>query len=205
MDASLLDLFWEGFELESHEQLDSQTLCLRLTPKPSQPPFCSSCRHSTLLIDDISWRRVRERDLFSHRVWLDVPVPRVRCPSCGTRREHIPWLAGRQLTQGMVSYVEALVRLLPVNQVAELLDLHWHTVKAIDHQRLVREVKPPDLSRLRRLVMDEFALLKATATRPSPSARTPSRCCGLAKGAAEKRYAPSLHGWEKTSAGKSRR
>lgn len=60
----------------------------------------------------------------------------------------------------MVSYVEALVRLLPVKQVAELLGLHWHTVKTIDRVRLAREVKEPDLSRVRRLIMDEFALFK---------------------------------------------
>lgn len=161
MDASPLDLLWEGFELASYEQLDAQSLCLRLMPKPSQPPFCSGCGHSTLLIHDVSWRRVRERDLFHYRVWLDVPVRRVRCPSCGTRREHIPWLAGRRaLTQGMVSYIEALVRVLPIQHVTELTGLHWHTVKAIDRARLAREVKEPDLSQLRRLIMDEFALFK---------------------------------------------
>lgn len=161
MDASLLDLFWEGFELERYEPLDARTLCLRLTPKLSQAPLCSGCGQSTLLIHDVSWRRVRERDLFDYRVWLEVPVRRVRCPSCGRRREQIRWLSGRrQLTQGMVSYVEALVRLLPIKQVAELLGLHWHTVKQIDRDRLAREVKEPDLRRVRRLIMDEFALFK---------------------------------------------
>ena len=146
MDAKLLDLFWEGFELESHEQLDAQNLCLRLTPKPSQPPFCSGCGQSTPLIHDVNRRRVRERDLFGYRVWLDVPVRRVRCPRCGTRREQIHWLAGRRaLTQGMVGYIESLVRLLPIKQVAELLGLHWHTVKDIDYRRLQREVVPADL------------------------------------------------------------
>lgn len=161
MDANLLDLFWEGFELESYTTLTTDSLSLRLKPGSSCLPFCSGCGQATLLIHDVSWRRVRERDLFGYRVWLDVPVRRVRCPSCGTRREQIRWLAGRrQLTHAMVRYVEALVRLLPVKQVAELLGLHWHTVKAIDHQRLAREVQPPDLSQVRRLIMDEFALHK---------------------------------------------
>ena len=160
-DASLLELFWEGFELESYEQLDARTLQLRLSPKPSHPPCCSRCGQTTFLVHDVSWRRVRERDLFDYRVWLEVPVRRVRCPTCGPAREKIPWLAGRrQLTQAMVNWVETLARLMPVKQVAELLGLHWHTVKAIDHQRLTREVREPDLSRVRRLIMDEFALYK---------------------------------------------
>ncbi|MFC6672634.1 helix-turn-helix domain-containing protein [Marinobacterium aestuariivivens] len=136
MDASLLDLFWEGFELESYEISDAKTLTIRLQPCPSQLPFCSDCGQATLLVHDVSRRRVRERDLFHYRVWLDVPVRRVRCADCGIRREQIRWLSGRRrLTQSLVNYVEALVSLMPVKQVAELLGLHWHTVKAIDNQR----------------------------------------------------------------------
>jgi transposase len=161
MNAKLFSLFWEGFELKSYEQLDAQTLHLRLSPSATHLPSCHRCGQGTLLVHDVSWRRVRERDLFGYRVWLEVPVRRLRCPQCGPSREHIPWLAGRRpLTQALVSHVETLVRLLPVKHVAELLGLHWHTVKTIDHQRLAREVKPPDLSRLRYLIMDEFALFK---------------------------------------------
>ncbi|WP_020684016.1 ISL3 family transposase [Marinobacterium rhizophilum] len=161
MDASLLDLFWEGFELESYEIPPPNSLLLRLAPKSSQPPFCSDCGQATLLIHDVSRRHVRERDLFNYWVWLEVPVRRVRCADCGVRREKIRWLAGRRnLPQALVNYVEALVRLLPVKQVAELLGLHWHTVKSIDHQRLTCEVTAPDLGRVQRLIMDEFALFK---------------------------------------------
>lgn len=161
MDANLLSLFWEGFELESYEVFTSDTLSLRLQPRPSQPPVCSGCGQATHLVHDISRRRVRERDLFNYRVWLDVPVRRVRCIDCGIRREQIRWLPGRRgLTQALIRQVEVMASLLPIKQVAELLGLHWHTVKAIDHQRLTREVRTPDLSRVRRLIMDEFALFK---------------------------------------------
>lgn len=81
--------------------------------------------------------------------------------TCGPRLEQIRWLPHRQrLTVTMINWVESLVRLLPVQHVAQLLGLHWHTVKAIDHQRLKREVVEPDRSPIRRLVMDEFALFK---------------------------------------------
>lgn len=60
----------------------------------------------------------------------------------------------------MVGWVEALVQLLPIKHVADLVGLHWHTVKAIDLGRLHRDISPPDLSRVRRLIMDEFALYK---------------------------------------------
>ena len=161
MNNNLLDLFWEGFELESYEQLDARRLQIRLKSKASHLPTCSHCGRNTPLIHDFSYRRVRERDLFDYQVWLEVPVRRVRCPDCGPRREHIDWLPGRlALTQGMVSWVETLVRLMPIKHVSALLNLHWHTIKAIDQRRLAREVTEPDLTNVRRLIMDEFALYK---------------------------------------------
>lgn len=161
MNTNLLALFWEGFEPNSFQYLSADTLLISLKPAPAQPPCCSGCGQSTWLIHDTSVRRVRERDLFQYRVWLEVPVRRVRCPHCGPRRERIGWLVGRQpLTQAMVCWVESLVRLLPVKHVADLLGLHWHTVKTIDYRRLQREVPPANLSQVRHLIMDEFALYK---------------------------------------------
>ncbi|MFB9885055.1 hypothetical protein [Balneatrix alpica] len=50
---------------------------------------------------------------------------RLRCAQCCIRREQISWLPGRrELTQAMIRHVEALVSLLPVTQVAQLLELH---------------------------------------------------------------------------------
>lgn len=161
MNANPLTLFWEGFTIESYAQIAPHSLLIRLQPADSYTPCCSGCHQPTIAIHDTSLRRVRERDLFHYRVWLEVPVRRVRCLTCGPRIEQLRWLSGRQrLTTGMVNWVESLVRLMPVQHVATLLGLHWHTVKAIDHERLKREVIEPDRRRLRRLVMDEFALFK---------------------------------------------
>ena len=54
--------------------------------------------------------------------------------------------------------VDAVWLDLGLAQVAELLGLHWHTVKAIDQARLTRELVEPDRAPLRRLLIDEFAL-----------------------------------------------
>ena len=160
-EPKVLSLFWEGFELHDVTELPAGGLLLRLQPRTDRLPRCSACGQRCPRIHETTIRRIRERDLFDRRVWLDVPVRRVCCTRCGVRVEHIPWLAGRRaLTAAMVRYVEALARLLPVRQVADLLGLHWDTVKAIDQQRLQRDVVEPDRGRLRRLIMDEFALYK---------------------------------------------
>lgn len=161
MHANPLALFWEGFTIESYTQIAPESLLIRLHPADDYHPCCSGCHQHCLAIHDTTIRRVRERDLFQYRIWLEVPVRRVRCTTCGPKLEQIRWLSGRQrLTAGMVSWVESLVRLMPVQHVARLLGLHWHTVKAIDHRRLGREVVEPDRSQIRRLIMDEFALFK---------------------------------------------
>ena len=158
-ESSLLSLFWEGFELADYCERDDGALMLRLEPCPHIAPCCSGCEQRTIDVHDITRRQVRERDLFDRRVYLEVAVRRVRCRDCGVRTEALPWLAGRRrLTAAMVRHVEVLVRVWPVAQVADLLGLHWHTVKAIDKARLSRELVEPDRSRLRRLLIDEFAL-----------------------------------------------
>ncbi len=161
MNANPLSLFWEGFLLESHDQPEPQRLHLRLVPAPTHVPICGRCGTPNNRIHDVSERRVRERDLFDHRVTLTVPVRRLRCKQCGPTTERISWLQGkRPLTRLMTQYVEVLSRIMPIKHVAELIGLHWHTVRSIDLDRLKRDVVDPDLSRLRRIIMDEFALFK---------------------------------------------
>lgn len=69
--------------MESYTQIDAQSLLIRLQPADDHLPCCSGCNQHTLAIHDASIRRVRERDLFQYRVWLEVPVRRVRCATCG--------------------------------------------------------------------------------------------------------------------------
>ncbi|WP_280564550.1 ISL3 family transposase [Chromohalobacter sp. 48-RD10] len=161
MNASAWNLFWKGFTVAHHEFLDAQTLWLQLEPDDRIPPVCSSCDHACFLIHDVHHRRVREAPLLIYQVVLEVPVRRLRCPVCGPTRERIDWLPGRAgVTDTLRQWVERLVNLLPIRHVADLVGLHWHTVKTIDKRRLQRDLPEPDRTRLRRLMMDEFALHK---------------------------------------------
>ncbi len=160
-EANPLCLFWEGFEPAGWHDAADGSLRLRLRARANMPPRCGCCHRPTRMVHEQSRRWVRERDLIDRRLWLDVPVRRLRCGHCGIRTEHISWLAGRRaITAALARHAETLARLWPIRQVADLLGLHWHTVKALDAARLERELPTPDRSRLRRLVMDEFALHK---------------------------------------------
>lgn len=153
--------FWAGFRLIHSRELSSTQVLLCLEADPQVDPRCGRCHEPCGLVHERSLRRVRERDLFDKRVWLEVPLRRVVCLVCGVSTEHVPWLPPRsRLTARLVTHVEVLLRLMPIRHISQLTGLHWHTLRAIDGRRLAREVQPPDLSRLRRLVMDEFALFK---------------------------------------------
>ena len=96
-----------------------------------------------------------------YKVWLDVPVRRLRCPRCAVAREQLDWLAPHsRITHRFQQHIEVLLTLLPIKHVALLSGLHWHTLKALDKARLARSVPEPDLDQVRFLVMDEFALFK---------------------------------------------
>lgn len=160
-DATAPGMNWEGFVLSESRLLDQQHCLLTLKPDALKLPRCPRCGQSCPKVHDTSLRRVRDRDLFEYRVWLELPVRRVCCTQCGIAREKLNWLPERaRVTERFRLHLEALLQLLPIKHVAQLSGLHWHTLKRIDKARLARTVAVPDRSMLRFLVMDEFALFK---------------------------------------------
>ena len=155
-DATFPGAGWEGFIATRFVPL-SESLCqIDLIPDPQVPPRCPRCGRSCSLIHDTTVRRIRDRDLFEYRVWLSVPIRRVRCATCGVGREALSWLAPRaRFTHRLRQHVEVLLTLLPLKQIADLTGLHWHTLKTLDKARLARDLPEPDRSRVRYLVGPE--------------------------------------------------
>ena len=163
MSNAMLALpFWEGHVVESCSETEDGSLLIKLSESPDIAARCGACRAPCVLVHERRRRRVRERDCFDRRVWLEVPIRRMDCHHCGARVvEHIAWLDRRsRVTHRLRAWVEALAQLLPIAHVAQLTGLHWHTIKAIDHQRLARLHGEFVADGVRRLVMDEFALHK---------------------------------------------
>lgn len=154
--------FWEGHVVQSVREQADGSLLIALSEDPQIAARCGRCGEPCALVHERRWRRVRERDCFDRRVWLDVPVRRMDCHHCGACvTERIAWLSGQaRITRRLWVWVEALVQLLPIAHVARLTGLHWHTVKEIDRLRLEAKHGAFEAHGVRRLVMDEFALHK---------------------------------------------
>ena len=160
-DPTIPGFAWKGFLVSEVVLLASNEVLIQLAPDPDCTPICRHCPRPCHKIHDKAARRVRDRDLFEYRVSVQVPIRRLRCHRCGVAREALEWLSPRsRMTCRFQQYVGALLRLLPIHHVAQLTGLNWHTLKALDKARLAREVTPPDLSRVRYLAMDEFALYR---------------------------------------------
>ena len=154
--------FWEGHVVQSVREQADGSLLIALSEDPQIAARCGRCGEPCVLLHERRWRRVRERDWFDRRVWLDVPIRRMDCHHCGARvTERIAWLpAQARITRRLWAWVEALVQLLPIAHVAGLTGLHWHTIKEIDRLRLEAKHGKFEAHGVRRLVMDEFALHK---------------------------------------------
>jgi transposase len=89
-------------------------------------------------------------------------VQRVKCHACGCEhQEHIPFTTGkRHTTHRLERLVVDLMCLMTISEVAAYLKLSWNTVKDIHKNYLEHNYAHPDISKVRYIGIDEFAVRK---------------------------------------------
>lgn len=169
--SSFLDRLggWHGFEVVGVTTEDTlepdalgvpaRRLIIELRPKPDAPKRCSRCGAAVVEIHDASERRVRDLPIGEWDTWLVFPRARLQCPRCGPTVEDVSWLDRYQrMTKRLAEKIAALASVLPIKHVAEWFGVSWDTVKQIDKRALERRLGPVDLSNVRVIAIDEFAL-----------------------------------------------
>jgi transposase len=156
---------WEGFELVGvRRELASATqpvpqIVLELRALPGYPTHCSRCGEPVTEIHDVADRRVRDLPILDADTWLVVPRARLQCPRCGPTVEAVPWLDRYQrMTTRLADAIARLACVLPIKQVASWFRVGWETVKQIDTRALAARLGPLDLTAVRVIAIDEFAL-----------------------------------------------
>jgi transposase len=156
---------WAGFEIRAVERKPGGTrtgapqITIELSALPGHPRYCSRCGRATTEVHDVTIRRVRELPILDAETWLLVPQARVRCPDCGPTVEALPWLDRyARMTTRFADSVARLAQVLPVRQVAQWFGLSWDTVKRIDYSALAARLGPIDLTGVRVIAIDEFAI-----------------------------------------------
>jgi len=158
---------WPGFAIETVTREPGGTasgaprITIELTALPNSARYCSRCGRRTMQVHDTTLRRVRELPILDAETWLLLPHARVECPTCGPTVEALPWLDRyARMTKRFAESVARLAQVLPIKQVAEWFALSWDTVQAIDRAALEARLGPIDLSQVRRIAIDEFAIQK---------------------------------------------
>jgi transposase len=157
---------WEGYTVVRAErraataQQSPGEVVITLAPAPG-PRRCSGCGQEIEALHDVTVRWVRDLPLLDAATWLVVPRLRVACPGCGPKLDALSWLAPyARVTRRLAEQVARLCAVLPIKHVAAFFGLGWETVKAIDAAHLEATLGPIDLTDVRVIAMDEFAIQK---------------------------------------------
>ena len=123
-------------------------------------PHCGVCRSDDVARDGVYERTFRLPPVGLHPVFAVLPVHRLRCRSCGAKRQ-----AEVRFAAPMKSYSRAFARLVvellvhcSVGFVAKFLGIGWDTVKDIHKRHLRKKYAKPLLKNLTVIAIDEMYL-----------------------------------------------
>lgn len=152
---------WEGFELAGMTREAGPRIVLRLRPVDGAEKRCGGCGEVVGAVHETTERRVRDLPILDAATYLIVPRARLLCPRCGPTIEAVPWLDRyARMTTRFAENVARLAAVLPIQHVAKLYGLSWDTVRSIDRASMEARLGPIDLTGVRRIAIDEFAIQK---------------------------------------------
>ena len=107
-------------------------------------------------------RKVRDLSCGDKRVYLALALRRVFCSRCGgVKNEGLDWLADNPLyTKRFAFFVGRRCRETTIKEVAEDLFLGWHTVKELEKQYMIEQLRRAGPPRPRVIGIDEIAIAK---------------------------------------------
>jgi transposase len=111
---------------------------------------------------DRTRRRVRDLSCGGLRIYLDLEVRRVHCRDCGAvKRERLELLGDNaRHTQRFAFYVGRRCRSSSIKDIAEELNLSWHTVKELEKQYMLEQLRRASQPRPRVIGIDEISVRK---------------------------------------------
>ncbi len=140
---------------------DAKSALIKLMPDLRYRPLCHECGQPAATVHSQGClRHIRDLNLASAQVWLQVGYRKVWCDNCGGARvEQLSFAdASQRVTHRLARYIYGLCKVMTVKEVAEHLDLDPKTVKQIDKEHLEEEFADTDTDNLRVLMIDEIAV-----------------------------------------------
>lgn len=123
---------------------------------------CPWCGGTHVVRNGSRVRRFRTLPVGRQDVFVDVEIQRYRCCDCGfDHQEPIDFAPGSShYTHAFAQYVLELLKIGTIKDVATHLGVSWDTVKDIHKRFLKIHYDCPDISDVKRIGIDEFAVRK---------------------------------------------
>ena len=105
---------------------------------------------------DTAEKKWRHLNFFQHEAYLHARVPRVNCNTCGVKQITVPWAReGSGFTLLFEAYVMSMVKVMPVNNVADKVKEHDTLLWRIVHHYVDNARDRADYSAVSRAAFDE--------------------------------------------------
>lgn len=142
---------------------DANSALIKLSPDLRYRPLCHECGQTADTVHSKGHHRlIRDLNLASAQVWLQVEYRKIWCNNCGRAKvEQLSFAqASQRVTHRLARYIYGLCKMMTVKEVAKHLDLDPKTVKQIDKEYLEKDFGDTDTDDLRVLMIDEIAVRK---------------------------------------------
>jgi transposase len=156
-----IDLFQQALGLQAPWRVTDCTFAqrrleLRIDFAKGARFACPQCAKDGCAVHDSETKTWRHLDFFQHEAYLTARVPRVRCPEHGVHMVALPWARAQSgFTLLFEALVMALAKQMPVAAIAGLVGEHDTRLWRIVHHYVDAARERQDLSRVRRLGVDE--------------------------------------------------
>ena len=139
----------------------SKTIVLHIKTKRVEF-YCLKCKSTEVIRSGVVTRRFRTVPVGGKPVVLSMTVQRLECKHCHhVIQEHIHFADPQTTyTHRLARYAVDLCRMASIKSVSSQLNLSWNTVKEMVKAYLQRHYSKPDITGLRAIGIDEFAVKK---------------------------------------------
>lgn len=136
-------------------------VCIKVRTK-TEKLQCSSCKSWKVVKSGTKERMFRTIPIGRRAVFIIAVIQRLECKGCGLiRQEHLSFAGEKKgYTRSLGRYILELSRIGTIRDVANHLGVGWDLVKEVQERHLRRHYSQPDLSSVKHIAIDEFAVKK---------------------------------------------
>jgi transposase len=123
---------------------------------------CPQCRSQDSHFKGQKTRRFLMTPVGAKKCYLDVLLHRLKCCDCNYRWwPRLPFMKGKfQMTRSLIRYAFDLLSISTIQGVSQLLGISWNVIKKIHKMKLGKLYKKIDITKVKYLSVDEFAIKK---------------------------------------------